>query len=373
MYSIESIFNRTHRKNLSELYSVHIRVILERKYLYLKIKHFPKLESRFWDKKRKQVSSIHPNAWQLNEILHKKKEKVNQYCLKQLMSEKELTLEGIKTYYYGKNEKLMDWAKQNIRKKNLPTYGRYEVLLNHVKRGTKNFRFDRDNLKMLKEYFENKGISDNTQAKLFSMLKTLYRDAAKDGVVQVYDEFLFDFLKFNRSKPKRTALTLDNILDLYHYSFNNDPDMNLWKDQFVFLCLTGLYYSDMKNIDVSEDLKEISKGHYITNERIKTGNTFVIPLWLWPEQMQLIDKYSGGDKIFPKFLSDQKFNQKLKIIGETLNLKITNKVGRHSFTDICIARGIPRQFVSRMLGHSNESTTQVYYEMNIEHFSKQIE
>ena len=34
-----------------------------------------------------------------------------------------------------------------------------------------------------------------------------------------------------------------------------------------------------------------------------------------------------------------------------------------------ISKGFPRQFVSKMLGHKKEQTTQIYYEMNVYHMA----
>jgi site-specific recombinase XerD len=38
-----------------------------------------------------------------------------------------------------------------------------------------------------------------------------------------------------------------------------------------------------------------------------------------------------------------------------------------------IAKGIPRQFLSKMLGHSKESTTQHYYDVNFVMINKGLE
>lgn len=376
MYSIEAVFNRKNVVNKSNKYVTHLRVILDRKSIYLKIKHFPKLNPQYWDNKRNQLKPNHPNAWQLNEILHRQKEKINKYCLDRLMNDKPLSLKGIKENFYGKEYNLTTWAEKYIKTKNLGTYKKYNSVLNHITNSKLEFRFEVEFLSKFRIYLTGQGMGENSQYKLFSMLRTLYKEAARSELIHNYNEFLFDFLRFDKKKPKRTALLMDEVLQLYNYDFTTDPEMNLWKDQFVFQCLSGLYYSDLKMIEVERDIQRTGKGLFLTNERIKTGNTFVIPLWIWPEQLEIVEKYKKETgALFPRYLSDQKYNSKLKTIGETAGIKkkLTNKVGRHTFADLCISRGINEQFVSKMLGHTEQSTTKTYYDMSIEHFAKNIE
>jgi site-specific recombinase XerD len=374
MFSISPVFNRKSSKNKSGLYSVHLRVTIDRKSIYLKLKHFPKLQPKHWDSNFQQVKPSNKDAWKLNEILNMEKNKVNDFILNQLMSGKDLSLDSVKAYYYGNNENFYEWAWKFIRSKKIETYAKYKTLLTHMEKACPEFSFTKANLSRLKNYFDKLGHSGNTQAKSFSFLHALYNQAARDEIVRNYDQFLFDFLKFNRTKPNRTALLKSELEQLYRTEIV-DQGLRLWRDQFCFLCFSGLYYRDLKNLDIEKDLKEAERGYYLTNERLKTGNTFVIPLWLFPEQMEIINRYRSEADLFPAYLSDQKFNEKIKLVAELCKVKkkLTNKVGRHTFTDLCISRGMPRQFVSKMLGHSNESTTQVYYEMNIEHFARLIE
>ena len=44
-----------------------------------------------------------------------------------------------------------------------------------------------------------------------------------------------------------------------------------------------------------------------------------------------------------------------------INKRITYHLARHSFaTEICLTKGVPIESVSKMLGHTNIQTTQIY-------------
>ena len=58
----------------------------------------------------------------------------------------------------------------------------------------------------------------------------------------------------------------------------------------------------------------------------------------------------------------KKMNDYLKEIATVcgINKKITFHVARHSFATLSISYGVPIESVSKMLGHTNIRTTQIY-------------
>jgi len=78
-----------------------------------------------------------------------------------------------------------------------------------------------------------------------------------------------------------------------------------------------------------------------------------------------LEKYksvSPNDKLLP-ILSNQKMNSYLKEIGDVCEIdkELTFHLARHTFaTTITLAKGVPIETVSKMLGHTNIRTTQIY-------------
>lgn len=78
----------------------------------------------------------------------------------------------------------------------------------------------------------------------------------------------------------------------------------------------------------------------------------------------IIEKYRGrtkDGKLLP-ILSNQKMNSYLKEIGDVCGIKknLTYHLARHAFATMILSKGVPIESVSKMLGHTNIRTTQVY-------------
>ena len=74
--------------------------------------------------------------------------------------------------------------------------------------------------------------------------------------------------------------------------------------------------------------------------------------------MEILEKY---DFQLPK-LSNQKLNDYLKVIKELAKIHkpMTSHVARHSFATLSLTYDIPIENVSRMMGHKDIKTTQIY-------------
>lgn len=127
------------------------------------------------------------------------------------------------------------------------------------------------------------------------------------------------------------------------------------RDLFVFQCYTGLAYADMLALNQKSIIKD-KDGYYIRRKRVKTGETYVVVL-LKPA-LAVLKKY----KFKLPTQRYQTYLQELKTIGELLgfDFRLTSHIGRHSFATLALSKGIPIEIVSKMLGHTNIATTQIY-------------
>jgi site-specific recombinase XerD len=90
-----------------------------------------------------------------------------------------------------------------------------------------------------------------------------------------------------------------------------------------------------------------------------------------------LEKYDGElpDKVLP-VLSNQKMNAYLKEIADVCGItkNLTFHLARHTFaTTVTLAKGIPIETVSKMLGHTNIQTTQIYARITNDKISKDME
>ena len=150
----------------------------------------------------------------------------------------------------------------------------------------------------------------------------------------------------------------------------------LVRDLFIFQCYTGLAFTDMaklKKIDITID----NNGNkWIIKARQKTGITSTIPLL--PRALEIIDAYSkcfGSEYLLPAY-SIQKYNQYIGEVGSlsSLSKKLSSHVGRRTFGNIALARGISINVISKILGHSSTLITQRIYAITTQNIiSKEID
>jgi site-specific recombinase XerD len=135
-------------------------------------------------------------------------------------------------------------------------------------------------------------------------------------------------------------------------------------DIFIFCCYTGLSYADVSKL-TADDLEEDAQGiSWIRIARSKTGNMSLIPLLQIP--YRLLQKYKAArdnyNHLLPVF-SNQNLNKYLKEIATVLGIekRLTMHLARHTFaTTVTLEKGIDITTVSRMLGHRDIRTTQIY-------------
>lgn len=140
----------------------------------------------------------------------------------------------------------------------------------------------------------------------------------------------------------------------------------LSREIFMFAVYTGISYIDMINLTNENLTIGIDNTLWLNYRRQKTGVRVSLPL-LEPaqailEEFACFNTHHPDSPIFPK-ISGQVINRNLKKIAKAANVnrRVTYHIGRHTFaTTITLQQGIPLETVSKMLGHTNVTTTQIY-------------
>jgi integrase len=173
----------------------------------------------------------------------------------------------------------------------------------------------------------------------------------------------------------RGFLTKEELNSLVNAKMKN-AKYELVRDLFVFSCFCGLSYSDVKNL-TKDNLKTSFDGHlWIITRRQKTNTDSSIRLLEVPKR--IIEKYKGytrNNRIFP-VPSNSSCNNILKKIAKQCGIKtrLTYHVSRHTFgTLLTISQGVPIETVSKILGHTNIKTTQIYAKITKEKISQDME
>ncbi|HDR50030.1 MAG TPA: site-specific integrase [Mariniphaga anaerophila] len=205
-------------------------------------------------------------------------------------------------------------------------------------------------------------IHHNTIMKHLKQVKKVIHFAMEMGYLD-RDPFLSH--KTAYKNVSREFLTADELSRIETHTFRIKR-LEQVKDVFLFVCYTGLAYSDLKTLTKNNLSKGIDGKTWIIYDRNKTSIQARIPLL--PMAQALIDKYendpecNADNKILP-VKSNQKLNSYLAEIAELceINKKLTMHIGRHTFaTTVTLTNGVPIETVSKMLGHTSLKTTQIY-------------
>ena len=173
----------------------------------------------------------------------------------------------------------------------------------------------------------------------------------------------------------RGYLTQAEIQTLINAPMKNGQH-ELVRDLFVFSVFTGLAYSDVKNL-TTDRLQTFFDGNlWIITRRKKTNTESNIRLLDVPQR--IIEKYKGMTRdghVFP-MPSNTTCNKILKEISRQCGFKVrlTYHVARHTnATTVLLSNGVPIETVSRLLGHTNIKTTQIYAKITAQKISRDME
>ena len=205
------------------------------------------------------------------------------------------------------------------------------------------------------------GQNSNTATKTMKTFKTITLLGQKMGVL-LHDPFMNH--RFHLEPVNRGFLTDEEILLIANKEIGI-PRLELVRDIFIFSCFTGLAYIDVSNLTPDHIVTRGNK-QWIMTQRQKTSVETNILLLDIPKA--IIDKYCDNpaypkreNKLFP-ILSNQKMNAYLKEIADLCGIKknLTFHLARHTFATMSLSKGVPMESVSKMLGHTNIKTTQIY-------------
>lgn len=198
----------------------------------------------------------------------------------------------------------------------------------------------------------------NTAAKFMQRLKTVILIAKNNGWIYA-DPFANYKLKFEKSD--REYLTEQELEAIINKEMPVKR-LDVVRDIFIFSSFTGLAYIDVRNLRTSNIRTSFDGNLWIMGKRVKTDVGYRVPLLDIPKM--IIDKYKDslpeGD-VLP-IISNQKMNAYLKEIGDLCGIDktLTFHVARHSYATLTLSKGVSIESVSKMLGHTNIKTTQIY-------------
>jgi site-specific recombinase XerD len=182
-------------------------------------------------------------------------------------------------------------------------------------------------------------------------------------------------VKYEKKEPPRLRHISRNELKSIMERPMSDKWQELTRRAFIFSAFTALAYVDIKGLYPRHIMRTSEGRRYIRIRRKKTDVEAFVPLH--PVAEQILSLYNTEDDslpVFPLPNRDQLWfciNEIGFLAGVTGNLSYHQS--RHTFGTLLLSAGIPIESISKMMGHTNISTMQLYARVTDDKISEDMD
>lgn len=205
-----------------------------------------------------------------------------------------------------------------------------------------------------RERAKNKQLARNSKVSYFNKLRACLNQAFEERIIAVNPMRGID--NFKAEEGTRMYLTIDEVKKLAE----TECDYPRIKNAFLFSCLTGLRRSDIIKLTWSEVFQQGEYTRIIFKQK-KTGGLEYLDI---SEQAAALmgERGKPEDHVFTDIHSPSCTNNTLKVwvARAGINKEITFHCGRHTFATMMLDLGTDLYTTSKLLGHKNIGTTQIY-------------
>jgi integrase len=256
----------------------------------------------------------------------------------------------------------------------------YKNSLSHIKNYWKNgtLQFEEMNRQWFDNYIQylktKLSHSTGTRSNQIKNIKSVLNFAHE---LELHDNTKYQSIRKEKSIPEKIYLSDDDIKQLCAKKYS-DKIEEKFVDAFIFICLTGLRFSDFKKI-TKDNFEKRNDYWFLNFVQSKTKKQVSAPI-IYKKAYQILLKY---DFNLPKY-SNAYFNRRLKEIFKKHNLfssieiihtndevkkhikrnLITVHTGRRSFATNQFLKNIPINLIMAATGHETEKAFRTYIKAN---------
>jgi integrase len=256
-------------------------------------------------------------------------------------------------------------AQMEKRKQSSGNYGNWKSTLMHLEKyaGTEvSFRdIDQTWCEDFRDYLKDNAkkksgqpLSSSSVSSYFLKFSACLKEAVRKKII--LSNPAIDVSNTKVTESIREYLTLDELKAIVKAECRYD----VLKRAFIFSCLTGLRWSDIQNLKWSE-LQKTNDGFRITFHQQKTKGLQYLDL---SEQSKgyLGEAGSPDDRVFTGLKYSSYMNVELSkwIMRAGITKDITFHCARHTYAVLQLTLGTEIFTLSKLLGHSELKTTQIY-------------
>ena len=275
-------------------------------------------------------------------------------------------LEQLKAKEKGKLS-FISYYEQQMEKRNGKNYNVWISAFNYLKDFTNGtLKFADLNEKLCNDYREHllnanskrsnsNKLSQNSAHSYFNKFKATLKQAFKDNLLPFDLNAKVEPIK--QADTKRVFLSLEEL----NLLVKADCPNSLLKRASLFSALTGLRFSDIQKLLWSEIIHINEQGYFIQYQQKKTKSNEFLPI---PKQAYdlLGEVQEPNEKVFKGLYYSAHQNNQLLIwvMNAGITKHITFHCFRHTYATLQLQGGTDIYTVSKMLGHKDLKTTQIY-------------
>ena len=198
-------------------------------------------------------------------------------------------------------------------------------------------------------------LSQNSAVSYFNKVKAAMKQAYKDGYLQ--NDLNVKIAPIKQAETQRKFLTIEELNSLVKTECQNP----LMKRAALFSALTGFRFSDIEKMVWAEIEYIDGNGYFVQFKQQKTKGVEMMPI---SEQAfsLLGERKQPTSKVFEGLTYSAYYNKHLaQWIGAAgITKDITFHCFRHTYATLQLSNGTDIYTVSKMLGHRELKTTQIY-------------
>lgn len=202
---------------------------------------------------------------------------------------------------------------------------------------------------------KNIKLSQNTALSYFNKFKTALKQAYKEDLLSI--DLNSKVAPIKEAETKREYLSLQEVNLLVKTSCPNA----LLRKAALFSILTGLRFSDIKKLCWSEVEVVKDHGYQLRFQQQKTKGMETLPISNQAYQL-LGEQGTPSTPVFKGLSYSATIGKEVKewTAAAGITKKITFHCFRHTYATLQLNNGTDLYTVSKMLGHKNLATTQIY-------------
>lgn len=203
------------------------------------------------------------------------------------------------------------------------------------------------------KYCFERGNKTNTVCGRVNILKAILHKADLDGVISHRPDF--SGLAPTPEPGHREFLTIKELRQMLKVDV---PDRI--KNPFMFACFTGLRLNDVRTLKWSDIQQDVNGDYIIYLRQHKTSEFVHIPISA--NAMKFMPERTG-ERVFEDFPTCETwYGKKIKewVKAAGIEKHISFHCSRHTFATLSLNNGADLFTVSKILGHTKITTTQIY-------------